>query len=309
MARSKRPTSVSSAVDGQHVPGCAGQQDRALRALRPVGLQRTAQARHVDPQRALLVGAGCLAPQLVEDAIGRQHRPGVDQQQPEQRPLPEGAQLDRHTVAFGLQPAQRPELDCHRASPFRSVPPGRGCSGRSSVALKSALSGGQRRPSRSPDGAGHAPRRCPAPALAGRRCRRARTPDGDPLRDHDRRGIGGVAPAGRLGHRAVPGRRPRAASAGDQRPRRPGPVRGQRRAVPPGADTRGPPVLVEPRRLAGGGAADPARAGVTPGPRPGSTRGSDGPCSSCEDSSRGSTRSGRRTSGAPSTRPSCCRGA
>ena len=82
-------------LDRQHVARRAGQQDRALRPLRSPRLECRPQARDVHPQRVVLVGPARLTPQLVEDPIRRQHRPGVGQQQREQRPLTERAQLDR----------------------------------------------------------------------------------------------------------------------------------------------------------------------------------------------------------------------
>ena len=97
----------------EEVAGRAGEQERALRPPLPLGFERRTQAGDVHPQRALLVGAARAVPQLVQDPIGRQHRPGVGQQEAEERPLAVGAEAQRLAVALDLQATQCSILDAH----------------------------------------------------------------------------------------------------------------------------------------------------------------------------------------------------
>ena len=98
--RPLEPTDIGVVrVDRQHVARRAGQQDRALRPLRPVGLQRARRPETYTHSELCLSVPPRLAPQLVEDPIGRQHRPGVGQQQ--RRAAPAGGTRP-------ARPARRP---------------------------------------------------------------------------------------------------------------------------------------------------------------------------------------------------------
>jgi hypothetical protein len=68
-------------ADPEQVARRPGQEQRALRPLLPGRFERGAEVRHVHPQGVLPVPDGVLAPQLVDDAIGRHDLVRVDQQQ------------------------------------------------------------------------------------------------------------------------------------------------------------------------------------------------------------------------------------
>ena len=94
----------------QHVARWPGQHERTFRARLPAGLERRTQVGDEHPHGVVPVRAGVVRPQLVDDPIRRHHRPVMDQQQRQQRPLLRRAQLDSLAVAEHLQLAEDPEL-------------------------------------------------------------------------------------------------------------------------------------------------------------------------------------------------------
>ncbi len=102
------------------VAGGPREQDRAIRALLAIWLERLAQSRHVDPQRVLLVDTAGVTPQLVEDLIGREHRVRRRQQQGEQGALSKRTEVDGIAVSQHLELAEYPIL--HPSSSRRPCP-------------------------------------------------------------------------------------------------------------------------------------------------------------------------------------------
>jgi hypothetical protein len=70
------------------------------------------QARHVDPDRVLRTGRRIVAPDLVNEVLGRDRLADVQNQESEDRPLETAADLDRAAWSDDCERAK--DLELHR---------------------------------------------------------------------------------------------------------------------------------------------------------------------------------------------------
>ena len=115
------------AVDIQYVAGRAGHQQAVPRA-RPLGIERATKRGYARLQRIRGVSRRALAPQRVDQPIGRDDLADVQQQHRQKRLAPGAAEGKLPPATPNLQRTQKPKLDrCHRPRPqhqaYRPPPP------------------------------------------------------------------------------------------------------------------------------------------------------------------------------------------
>ena len=86
----------------QDVARRAGQQQRAVRSLLPVGFERRAKSGDVDPQGLVSIALD-VTPECVDDVIGRQDRVRRGEEQPKKGSSAIRAEFDRVTVSARFQ--------------------------------------------------------------------------------------------------------------------------------------------------------------------------------------------------------------
>ena len=97
-------------VDGEQVAGWLRQQHRRLGAGAAIGLERLAQVRDVHLQRRRRAQRGVIAPQAVDQSIGRDGTVGFEEEHREHRSLLRCPERDRQPALERLEHPEHPEL-------------------------------------------------------------------------------------------------------------------------------------------------------------------------------------------------------